>query len=175
MSASQTINAVGSYLGRRRTDADVQQWFSDSATNHGWILIGNESASLTAKELSSRQNATAANRPTLTVDYTPPPLPDLTVDKSHVGDFRQGDPDETYSTVVQNVGTGSTTGTVTITDVLPSGLTPTADNNGTINGWNVSFVGQTITATRNNVLANGNSYPTLPIIVAVAANAGQCD
>jgi len=172
VSASQTINAVGNYdwTGAGLT-ADVQQWFADSATNNGWILIGNESTSQTAKELSSRQNATPANRPTLTVDYSPPSLPDLTLDKSHVGDFRQGDASDIYSIVVQNVGPGSTIGTVTITDVLPAGLTPTNDNNGTINGWNVSFAGQTVTATRNGVLASGNSYPTLPILVAVAANA----
>jgi uncharacterized repeat protein (TIGR01451 family) len=172
VSATQTINAVGSYnwTGTGLT-ADVQAWFANSATNHGWILIGNEASSLTAKELSSRQNSTTANRPSLTVDYTPPALPDLTVDKSHVGDFRQGDPDETYSILVSNIGPGSTSGTVTATDTLPTGLVPTADNNGTINGWNVSVNGQTVTATRGNVLAGGNSYPVLPIIVAVAANA----
>src|SRR5439155_1612494 len=54
---------------------------------------------------------------------------------------------------------------------LPSGLTPTAVNNGTINGWSVSTNGQTVTATRSNVLASGDSYPALPITVAVASNA----
>jgi hypothetical protein len=106
-------------------------------------------------------------------DYVTESLPpaDLTLTKSHVGDFRQGDAAKTYSIVVSNAGTGPTSGTVTVSDTLPTGLTPTAANNGVFNGWNVGFVGQTITATRSNVLAAGNNYPALTITVDVAADA----
>ena len=60
---------------------------------------------------------------------------------------------------------------MTVSDVLPAGLTPTAANSGVINGWTVSTNGQTVTATRSDVLANGGSYPTLTVTVAVANNA----
>ena len=99
------------------------------------------------------------------------PTSDMVVDKAHTGNFRQGDQSDTYSITATNSGTAPTTGTVTITDILPAGLTPTADNNGIINGWNVSTNGQTVTATRNDVLAAGNNYPDLTLTVAVADDA----
>jgi hypothetical protein len=53
--------------------ADVQTWVDQPATNHGWILIGNEQGLQNAKRFESRNNAAAANRPRLTVRYDPPP------------------------------------------------------------------------------------------------------
>src|SRR5207253_1013506 len=73
------------------------------------------------------------------------PVADLTIAKSHAGTFRQGDAADTYTIVVSNVGAASTVGAVTVTDTLPAGLGPTAADNGTINGWTVSFNGQTVT------------------------------
>ncbi|RMF74965.1 MAG: hypothetical protein D6744_13990, partial [Planctomycetota bacterium] len=52
--------------------ADVQTWLDQPATNHGWILIGNEAQIKTAKRLGSRE-APVAQRPKLIVDFTPPP------------------------------------------------------------------------------------------------------
>lgn len=52
--------------------ADVQGWLDGSFGNHGWLLKGNESTDNTAKNISSRTNATVANRPVLTVVFTPP-------------------------------------------------------------------------------------------------------
>jgi len=107
------------------------------------------------------------------VDFTTdvPSLADLTLSKSHSGEFRQGDSGPTYSIIVSNVGAGSTTGAVTVRDTLPTGLTPSAANNGTINGWSVSTNGQTVTATRSDALAGGASYPALTITVDVASDA----
>lgn len=52
----------------------------------------------------------------------PAPTPDLTIAKSHSGDFTIGSTG-TYSFSVNNIGTGATTGTITVTDTLPTGLT----------------------------------------------------
>jgi hypothetical protein len=49
--------------------ADVQAWLSAPADNFGWIIVGNESASRTAKRFHSREGS-AANRPSLTIVYT---------------------------------------------------------------------------------------------------------
>src|SRR5262249_45350525 len=106
-----------------------------------------------------------------TVHVTAPALPDLTIAKSHMGDFRQGDAADTYTLNVSNSGSGPTTGTVTVTDTLPTGLTPTAADSGTINGWSVSTNGQPVTAARSDVLTNGSSYPALTLTVSVANNA----
>jgi uncharacterized repeat protein (TIGR01451 family) len=96
---------------------------------------------------------------------------DLTLTKTHAGDFHPGDAADAYTITVSNMGAVATTGVVRVTDTLPAGLTPTAADAGTINGWAFSVTGQTITATRFNPLASGGSYPTLTLTVAVANNA----
>jgi uncharacterized repeat protein (TIGR01451 family) len=93
------------------------------------------------------------------------------ISKVHNGTFRQTEVADTYTLRVGNVGPGSTTGAVTVTDTLPAGLSPTTGNVGTINGWTVSVNGQTVTATRTDVLASGASFPALTITVKVAKNA----
>ena len=94
------------------------------------------------------------------------PAPDLVISKTHSGLFRQGDIGDTYTIVVSNAGTGPTSGLVTVTDLLPAGLSITAMS-GT--GWDVNTA--TKTATRSDMLAVGASYPALTITVNVTANA----
>lgn len=106
----------------------------------------------------------------------------LTVIKSHVEDsvivddgfgnittydFAEGDQDRTYTIVVENVGDGSTDGTtITVTEVLPTGLT-----NGSLsgNGWNCS----SLTCTRSDILPAGEVYPPLTLTVDVAVDAPE--
>jgi hypothetical protein len=90
-------------------------------------------------------------------------VPDLTVIKSHSGEFRQGDTGDTYTIVVSNVGDGPTGGTVSLVDSLPAGLTATAFGG---LGWTVDL--STLTATRSDVLAAGASYPALTLTVNVS-------
>ena len=149
----------------------MQQWLSNPAANFGWIITGNEARGDTAKEFDTREDRTASGRPVLAVVFTPPAPPDLAIAKSHVGDFRQGDPADTYTLNVSNIGSGPTAGAVTVTDPLPAGLSPTAADNGSINGWTVTNDGQTITATRGDVLAAGSSYPPVTLTVSVAKDA----
>jgi CSLREA domain-containing protein/uncharacterized repeat protein (TIGR01451 family) len=93
--------------------------------------------------------------------------PDLTITKTHSGNFTPGQT-ATYTITVTNSGSGSTDGNpVTVTDVVPTGLTPTAPN-GPHNGWECSINGQTLTCTRSDVLASGSSYPTITLTVQVA-------
>ncbi|MCM3904768.1 MAG: hypothetical protein ND866_23985, partial [Pyrinomonadaceae bacterium] len=91
---------------------------------------------------------------------------DLTIAKTHTGNFTQGQVGATYSLTVTNAGTASTTGTVTVTDTLPASLTATA-----ISGTGWSCVLGTLTCTRNTVLAAGASYPVITVTVTVANNA----
>ncbi|HKB05996.1 MAG TPA: hypothetical protein VKD90_27625, partial [Gemmataceae bacterium] len=46
-----------------------------------------------------------------------PLAPDLTIVKTHAGNFTQGDADDTYTITVANGGNAATSGTVTVTDV----------------------------------------------------------
>ena len=93
-------------------------------------------------------------------------LPDLSIAKTHIGSFRQGQTGATYTLTVTNVGPVSTSGTVTVVDTPPAGLTPTALN-GT--GWSCTLASRT--CTRSNSLAIGASYPAITLTVNVAANA----
>jgi fimbrial isopeptide formation D2 family protein/uncharacterized repeat protein (TIGR01451 family) len=93
-------------------------------------------------------------------------LPDLTIAKSHTGNFTQGQVGATYTLVATNSGSASTSGTVTVTDTLPSGLTATA-----ISGTGWACVLGTLTCTRATALAAGASYPAITVTVTVAANA----
>ena len=51
--------------------ADVQNWLTNPASNLGWIILGNEGTSQTAKRVPSRENGNSALRPQLIVEYIP--------------------------------------------------------------------------------------------------------
>ncbi|KJH70557.1 GEVED domain-containing protein [Aliterella atlantica] len=93
--------------------------------------------------------------------------PDLTITKTHVGNFSKGG-SNTYTLTATNSGTVATTGTVTLSDTLPTGLTPTA---ATGTGWNCTISGQVVTCTRSDVLAANTSYPPITLAVNVASTA----
>ncbi|NJK88632.1 MAG: DNRLRE domain-containing protein [Myxococcales bacterium] len=52
---------------------DVASWLETPDANYGWILIGNESRNSTTKAFSSAQAVDDLLRPTLIVDFVPPP------------------------------------------------------------------------------------------------------
>jgi uncharacterized repeat protein (TIGR01451 family) len=93
--------------------------------------------------------------------------PDVTIAKSHSGSFRRGQL-ESYTISVSNVGSGVTTGTTTVSDVVPAGLTPTS---ATGTGWSCGISGQTVTCTSATSVAAGGSFPPITLAVDVAASA----
>ena len=100
--------------------------------------------------------------PTLAL-VDPPAGPDLTLTKAHPGDFTIGQVG-VYTITVSNVGTAATAGIVTVTDALPAGLTATALDGP---GWSCTL--GTLTCTRADALANGDTYPPITLTVTVAA------
>lgn len=90
---------------------------------------------------------------------------DLTITKSHVGNFTQGQVAAIYSIVVTNIGGASTSGLVTVVDTLPPSLTA---NGMSGSGWTCSFTTGTGTCTRSDALAAGASYPTISFGVNVS-------
>src|SRR5262249_39597727 len=60
-----------------------------------------------------------------------------------------------------------TTGPVTVTDTLPAGLTAASAGG---SGWNCT-VGPTVTCSRSDALAGGNTYPPIVIKVNIDINA----
>ncbi len=93
------------------------------------------------------------------------PTPALAVSVTHSGNFTQSQHNATYTLTVSNAAsTAATSGTVTVTDTLPSGLTMVSLA-GT--GWTCTAG----TCTRADALASGSSYPAITATVNVATAA----
>ncbi len=100
---------------------------------------------------------------------TPAPSAQLTIAKTHTGNFTQGQQGAQYSlTIANSPGTTPTTGTVTVTETAPSGLT-LVSMAGT--GWTCGGSNAANVCTRADALAGGASYPVITVSVNVAANA----
>jgi len=96
--------------------------------------------------------------------------PDMTLSKSHVGNFTRGT-NASYTIPVTNASPyGATSGVVTIDDTLPSGITPTS---ATGTGWTCSVSSQTVSCVRSDSLAASTAYPSITVnaIVSPAAPA----
>jgi uncharacterized repeat protein (TIGR01451 family) len=93
--------------------------------------------------------------------------PSLSILKSHSANFAQGQQNATYTVTVSNNNAAATSsGGVSVTDTLPSGLT-LVSMAGT--GWNCS----SNTCTRTDALVGGASYPAITVTVNVLGNAAS--
>ncbi len=95
------------------------------------------------------------------------PEPDLTIDKSHDGDLLRGRR-ATYVLAVSNVGAQQTSGEITVTDALPSGLSFVSAFG---NGWTCDHSGGTVACTTPGPLAAGADAEPINLRVDVAEDA----
>jgi uncharacterized repeat protein (TIGR01451 family) len=94
--------------------------------------------------------------------------PDLSIIKSHAGNFTVG-VNGTYTITVSNSpGSLSTTGTITVADSLPAGL---GFVSATGTGWACSFSTPTVTCTTSNTIGAGASANPITLVVSVASTA----
>jgi uncharacterized repeat protein (TIGR01451 family) len=94
-------------------------------------------------------------------------LPVLSIASTHDGSLTQGQAGAAYAVTVSNsAAAGPTSGTVTVTDTLPAGLTATAIGG---DGWACALA--TLTCTRRDALDPGDSYPEIALTVTVANDA----
>ena len=94
--------------------------------------------------------------------------PDLTITKSHTGNFVRPQTGATYTITVSNAGTVDTTALVTMNDHLPAGLTASA-----ISGLNWNCTLSPLQCTRGDVLFAGTSFEPITLTVNVASNAAS--
>jgi uncharacterized repeat protein (TIGR01451 family) len=95
--------------------------------------------------------------------------PDMTLGKSHVGNFTRG-LTASYTVPVSNVSPyGPTNGTVTVNDTLPVGVIPTSAS--ASSEWTCSVAAQTVSCTDSIGHPANSSYPPLTINVNVAQTA----
>lgn len=106
--------------------------------------------------------------------------PDVQITKSHTGYFIAQGPAKPYTLLPKNSGDAVTSGTITVTDVLPAGLTYVSAA-GT--GWTCGASAQTVTCTSTTAIAanaNGNAIALtvtagtagIPSVTNVASIAG---
>ena len=89
----------------------------------------------------------------------------LRIVSTHPANFARGQMSASYSVVVSNTaGAGPTSGTVTVTETMPVGLTLVSMSGP---GWSCSGNA----CTRNDALNSGASYPAIAVTVNVAADA----
>ncbi|HMJ75739.1 MAG TPA: Ig-like domain-containing protein, partial [Iamia sp.] len=106
---------------------------------------------------------------TITVNVT---APDVAITKSHVGVFNDGT-QGTYTLGVANVGNAATSGTITVADSLPAGLTYSSYATGS-SGFSCTpgSGGTQVTCTRATALA-ASAGVTFTITVDIAAGAAS--
>lgn len=73
-SATRVVDAPGTYVWTSNPAlvADVQAWLDGPASNHGWLLRGDEATGQTVKKFESRESADPALRPALAVTFETP-------------------------------------------------------------------------------------------------------
>src|SRR3984885_1893316 len=93
---------------------------------------------------------------------------DLTLSKSHVGNFTRGST-ATWTIPVSNVSLyGATSGVVTMNDTLPIGVTPITATGA---GWSCAISGQTVSCVRSDSLSAAGNYPSITLTVSVLQSA----
>jgi len=120
---------------------------------------------------NSQANGSLGNHQTQIIAFKYPNctaiLPVVSILKSHNGNFTQGQMGATYTLTVTNNGPGYASGTVTVTDTLPSPYLVATAISGS--GWTCTLA--TLSCTRSDSLASGLSYSPITVTVNVASNA----
>jgi uncharacterized repeat protein (TIGR01451 family) len=93
--------------------------------------------------------------------------PALSIVKAHVGNFTVGT-NGVFTIAVSNSGNSPTTGAITVTDTLLTGLTFVS---GTGTNWACAAVGQVVTCTNAGPIAAAGAAGNITLTVAVALNA----
>jgi uncharacterized repeat protein (TIGR01451 family) len=93
-------------------------------------------------------------------------VPDLVITKTHAGTVWTPGQNGTYTITVGNIGTGKTSGLVSVTDQLPYGMSPVSMSGP---GWTCSV----LTCTRSDALAPTALYPPITLVVSIGAGASS--
>jgi uncharacterized repeat protein (TIGR01451 family) len=159
--SGSTLTWTGIFIVPANGSADLT--FQASVPNVGGTYTNSAIAHISSTQIDSTLSTSDDSPATVSLTVG---TPDLTIAKTHIGNFAQGQTAASYSITASNSGTGITTGTVAVTDTLPAGLTATGMS-GT--GWSCTL--GTLSCTRSDALGAGSSYPAITLNVNVANNA----
>ncbi|WP_431099031.1 SdrD B-like domain-containing protein [Polaromonas aquatica] len=145
-----------------------------TGTTNGQTIAGSTGGTptLPANPVSSISTIPLATANAVSADNNfaeiPGNAPDLAITKTHSPvSFAQGSSTGFYTISVSNIGAAATTGTVTMVDTLPVGMTVAAVNGGAT--WSCSNTATTVTCNTSSVIASGAAAPVITVRVAVAA------
>ena len=182
--------------------ADIQAWVDTPGSNFGWIIVGDESASTTARRFGSNNHATAASRPILDVTFTAAEptvslavdnatIPedagvatvtatlsatstqDVTVDLAYSGSALNGT-DYTASGAQIVIAAGATTGSVTIT--ATQDVLPEVDETVVVDIDTVTNATESDTQQVTTAIVDDDAEPTVNLLVdnaTIAENNGS--
>ena len=151
--------SYGTYLG-----GSVSQtgWGIALTPAQGFVAVGYTASADFPVTANAFQGALAGATNAFVATFSSLTLPALTITESPVGLFLQGQP-AVYSVSVGNAANaGPTSGTVTVTEVVSSGLTLIGMSGGAT--WNCSVPGS---CTTNTVLNGGSTYPPITVTLGL--------
>jgi uncharacterized repeat protein (TIGR01451 family) len=172
VNSAGTALVSSSYFGGSRPDEG--RALAVDTSGNAWLAGVTSSPDLPATP-GAKQAANAGGADAFVAKFHfapgPPPVPVLSISKTHVGNFSQGQNGQNgwtnhYYVEVRNAGSADTSGTVTVTETVPSGLT-LVSMAGT--GWTCPNGGTA--CTRSDALNGGATYPAITVTVNVASNA----
>jgi uncharacterized repeat protein (TIGR01451 family) len=95
----------------------------------------------------------------------PGAAPDLAIAKTHAPtSFAQGGATGYYNIVPSNIGTVPTSGTITVVDAVPAGMTPTTASG---SGWTCGIAGQVVTCNSTTPIAASSTGNPITLNVSV--------
>ena len=158
VSANSASNTISVLLGNGDGTFQPQATYPTGSSPH-WLALGDWNG-------DARTDLAIANASSDSVSiYLGVLTPILNVSSTHIGNFNFG-ATGAYTLTVTNLGPGVTSGTITLTDTLPSGLTATSMAGV---GWVCTLA--TVSCTRSDTLQVEASYPPVSLVVNVAENA----
>jgi uncharacterized repeat protein (TIGR01451 family) len=150
-------NGQTTYTAATNSSGQASATFTANAT------VGSYTVTATVAGASSPANFSLSNT------AAPPPV--LSIAKTHSDPFLQGQTNATYTVTVSNAaGAGPTSGTVTVTETLPSGMALVSISGGTT--WNCTPT-QPAVCTTNQVLNPNTTYTPITVTVNVLGNAAS--
>jgi len=164
------FNVSGGLLGSTLTDSTGSYLFQNVPVGQQQVQIVTPSG---YQADAVKKTATVTDSTVTVVDFyltaaAAAELPDLTVSKTHNPTiFKVNDQADTFAITVINNGSVASSGTVTVSDMLPAGLTY-AGFSGT--GWACSANGQLVTCTTTNAIAASSGTSRVTISVNVASS-----
>ena len=119
--------------------------------------------------VSTAGDSTLTNNTASDPTIIDPASPDLTITKSHTGDFARGQQGVTYTLLVSNVGDAPSYGSYTVTENPPTGLTITAISGG--QNWTCDLASRSCTPVQQGIIPPGGSAQPITVTADVAITA----